>query len=57
MPEYGGGTHGRALLGQTSSGKYRITLLARYFDTLWLFSDLDFPAMKETQPDALFMRG
>lgn len=29
-------------------------LLARYFGARGLFADLDFPAMKETRPDALF---
>ena len=31
-------------------------LLARYFDARWVFIDLDFSAMKETQPDELFER-
>src|SRR3954453_20639916 len=30
------------------------TLLGRYFQGCGLFGDLDFSAMKETQPDALF---
>ena len=30
------------------------TLLARYFQARGLFGDLDFSAMKETQPDELF---
>ena len=30
------------------------TLLARYFGTRGLFVDLDFSAVKETQPDELF---
>jgi hypothetical protein len=29
-------------------------LLARYFQARGLFGDLDFSAMKETQPDELF---
>ena len=29
-------------------------LLARYFEKRRLFGDLDFAAMKETSPDALF---
>ena len=29
-------------------------LLDRYFEARWLFDDLDFSAMKETQPDELF---
>jgi len=48
------GTHGSALLTKDFFRQIPNVLLARYFHARSLFNDLDFSAMKETQPEELF---